>query len=498
MNNRNPYHDYRDIPLIEQGISQILSDDENKNLLLPDVRYKENLEKKDDDKWLKRWDLWRYSRHFGFNTCETKDDLKLGLSIPSQIWRGELRDYSYTEKGKLKRDGTPYPRRSGEPDYNPINNTWTYHTQKGVMEYISTDIQSFWEYLDRNRQVSTGLTHYDRFVVVGDFDKPIEENTIKELEDICSRYEIPHFTYLEEHLDTRHYQIGWVLDEPFRYNYTGKTIYNQTTRYVSEIFNSDTNFKGWLIKNPNCVNLTQTYWFNDVVCKDELVRSLRRTHNTYFNTPSGKKQSEKPDIELPLISDYTPTSFVDEQTSRNVGLFNELRNWVRDYLQEHNELPEHKETLKKSYEISVVLGQLTHKGTLPVDEIETVVSSVEKHFKNREIGNEYSDRQLFGNLVKGCQKENHILDVYKLWKNGYKTGLIRKELGLTKETLKLYLRYVKNNYNLIEYGELSEVIPKTIELSKMNKTSKYNQIIEEVKMKLKNIRSVGEENINIY
>lgn len=484
MTNRNPYHNYGDLPLIDRLFNEITDDFDNHKLILPDIY----------GIGYKNWDLYNYSRHFGFNTCKTKEDLTCGYSFPSKIWKGELMDYTYTRVGRLKKDGTPYIRKKGNPVYNPNSNTWTYNTQIGVMEYISTDIQSFWEYLNMNRQVSCGLTHYDRFVVVGDFDRPFTDTTIKELEDICSRYGIPHFTYLEEHLDTGHFQIGWILDEPFSMRYLEKRTYNQTTKYVSEIFGSDGHFTGWNIKNPNCVFNTRTYWFNDTINKQELVLSLKNTHNSLSSTSSVREQIEEPIV----VNDYKPTSYVDDKTSRNCSLFNELHKWMREYVRENGKLPSSNESWKKGYEISVSLGRLTHKGTLPDYEILSVIRSVERYI--REIGTEngYSQRQRFGNLVLGSNKESKILDVYNLWKMGYKTGVIGKELGLKRDILNKYIRFVKDNQNLIENGDYLSVIPNTMELSKMSKTEIYNRLVNDVIGKLLTIRNDERKDIIIH
>ena len=485
MTNRNPYHNYRDLPIIDQSYTQIMTDYDNHNLILPNI-------------WgtgYKNWDIYLYSRQFGFNTCETKEDLTCGYSFPSKIWNGELTDYTYTRDGRLKKDGTPYIRKKGNPVYNPNSNTWTYNTQKGVMEYISTDIQSFWEYLNMNRQVSCGLTHNDRFVVVGDFDRPFTDTTIKELEDICSRYGIPHFTYLEEHLDTGHFQIGWIRDEHFSKRYWEKRTYNQTTKYVSEIFGSDEHFTGWNIKNPNCVFKTRTYWFNDTINKQDLIQSLKNTHNEYFNTKPVKEQIEIP---VGVVNDYKPTSYVDDNTSRNCSLFKELHKWMRDYVREQGKLPSQNESWKKGYEISVSLGRLTKKGTLPDYEILSVIRSVERYIKEIGTENGYSQRQRFGNLILGSNKERNILDVYNLWKKGYKTGWIQKELGLKRDILNKYIRYVKDNHNLIENGDYQSVIPNTLELSKMSKTEIYNRLVNDVIEKLSTIRNDGEKDIRIH
>ena len=490
MTNRNPYHNYGDLPKVCFLTDKIIEDGRNNTLFLPNMKRG----------GFKNWDLHTYSKKYGFNSCPTKNDLDLGKSVPSMYWTGELIPHTHTEKVRFHKDGrTPFIRTLGCPEYDPVSQRWIYHTHKGVMEYISKDIQSFWECWNDHRQVSCGLTHKDRWVIVGDFDIQIKENTIQELEEICSRSGIPHFTYLEEHLDTGHYQIGWILDEPLPFwTERQQDFYRDIKRYVSDIFGSDNQFVGWIIKNPNCVNLTRTYWFNDVVNKQELIQSLQKTHNDLFNSPSVKKETKEPLIEPVVVNDYKPTSYVDDETSRNCSLLNELRDWMREYIKEHKELPSHNETFNKGYEISVSLGKLTHKGTLPTSEILSVVNSVEGYFKNRNIGNEYSQRQRFGNLISGCKREKNILDVYNLWKKGYKTGQIQKELGLKRDVLNKYIRFVKDNQNLIEEGDIKDVIPKTIELSKINKTPVYRKLINDVVGRLSVIRNIEKKIITIY
>lgn len=497
MDNRNPYHNYGDLQIIDYYTIQINKEAENKELTLP------NIYRGGDKVWSKD----AYSKCFGFNLCYTKEDLneKRVKSAPSLLWMGEVKPYTNVEEASLKKDGTPYKRKMPtekqkknegrvEPEYDPITHTWKYQTTKAVMEYISKDIQSFWYYYSPNRQVSTGLTHYDRFVVVGDFDIPFTENTIQELEAICSKYSIPHFTYLEEHLDSGHYQVGWILDEPFLFKLEGRRAYNRITRYVWDIFGSDANFKGWHIKNPNCDYLTRTYWYNDVVSKDELVATITNAHKADFKTPQVKKQKEEPlDLKLPTDSDFRPSTYVDDKSSRNCLLMKELRDWLFSYDKENGELPAYKDILNKANEISVVLGRLTHKGMLGTDEIIRTAKSVLEFVKRNRTEKGYSQRQKFGNLIKGCEKESNILDVYILWKKGYKTGKIREELGLKKDALNKYIRYVKDNYEIIKEGKLEQVIPNTIELSKINKTIKYKDLIEDVNRKLETIRNDREK-----
>jgi len=61
------------------------------------------------------------------------------------------------------------------------------------------------------------------------------------------------------------------------------------------IFGSDKNYKGWLIKNPNYIKDTYTYWFNDSVDKDLLVSSIKTTYYNNFykkDTVSSNEEGE--------------------------------------------------------------------------------------------------------------------------------------------------------------------------------------------------------------
>ena len=226
VDNKNPYHIYNDLEQIKTDTETIEKEVINNNLTLPVIK----------GVGTRIWNYNWYCKIFGFNTCQKKEDLKYGFSVPSLIWRGELQEATYTEPGKLRKNGTPYPRKKWNPVYCSETNKWIYYSFKGKMEYISKDIQSFWEFYNTNRQISSGLTHNDRWVIVGDFDCPFTNHTIQDLEKICLKYTIPHFTYLERHMDTNHFQIGWILNEPFyKGNYNQDYMFRDTIRSISTI-----------------------------------------------------------------------------------------------------------------------------------------------------------------------------------------------------------------------------------------------------------------------
>lgn len=483
ISNKNPYHNYDGMKDIDRDISLIYEKLDSDSLILPNY-------KTGEEDVVCNW-YW-YGQHFGFNTCPTKEDLEEGYSFPSLIWRGELIPFTYKKRGRLKKNGEPFKRKKGNPKW--VNGEWVYETYKGKLEPISRDIQSFWEYLNMNRQVSCGLTHNDRWVIVGDFDVQIEEDTVSKLEDICSKYNIPHFTYLEEHLDTGHYQIGWILNEPF---YIGRnsqhSVYKRLTREVGVVFGSDPNFKGWIIKNPNCVFKTRTKWFNDNVDKMELIQSVGITYLENFSNNTPIEEDFVEEELLPSNYEQQEVSvFIDNSTSRNVSLFNELRKWCRDYIKDTGKLPSYEEMFSYGHSFSVSIGNLTNKGTLPISEIRKTITSVLNHFKNRNTDNSYSKEQRFGNIYKGCKKENNILLVYLLKQQGMKNKDIQKELGFNKNTLDKYVRFIKDNEEVFREGDIKSLVPNTNELSEIivkHKQGKYRSLVDEV---YKNIKTIEE------
>ena len=200
------------------------------------------------------------------------------------------------------------------------------------------------------------------------------------------------------------------------------------TKYVSYIFDSDRQFKGWIIKNPNCVYMTKTYWYNDTVSCLELANSLRNAYKGNFNTPIFVRNVDETisKIEMPINGNVKINSYVDERSSRNCCLLKELREWLVSYDKENGELPEQKAINQKAYEISTVLGKLTQKGTLPKSEIDKVVKSVVKFVRENKNERCYSQKQRFGNLVRGSERELNILDVYAFMKQGYKRKVIQE------------------------------------------------------------------------
>lgn len=434
--NRNPYHIYNTLPIEQLADPIALNGAE-----LPDRRKAA----------IRKWDGYNYGKYFGFNYSETKDSLGK-QSFPSLVWTGELTDYTYKTDPKFKKDGTPYRKRAGNPVYDPAEKKWIHHGQKAVMAYISEDIQSFWLHLNRNRQVSSGLTHNERRVLVCDFDDdPLREGLLEELEIICQSAGLPHFTYLERHMDNDHFQIGWILDKPFIY-YSNefkseKSLFCRCIHKLADIFDSDHAFTGWHIKNPVCVFKTDTRWFNDMVSKEKMIEALTKHKYTAVQ-------------DIPHKQTKTAVS----GNSRNISLFNALREWYKGQ--------PHDEALRKAYELSASVSKSLNKPMLSDAEIRRQLNSVEKYWPVRKKMTESTKRQKLGNLVSSCKKERDALRSY---------------LEYLKHPGRKVHPYITENMSLVNQHKWSKLIPSIRELKKM-KISKYAPLVKETEYLLEQVR----------
>lgn len=430
--NWNPYHNYSDLEIIKQEALPLLD-----GIELPDLK------RPGRTKFQPVQTFAKY--HNGFNTCKDKDELHLGKSFPSKTWKGELRPRIQVEDARLKKDGTPYPRKTGDPEYDPITRTWKYNCVAAVLEPISKDIQSFWACLHMNRQVSTGLTHDDRWVLVGDFDDELlSPEKMMELEIICAAENIPHFTYLERHMNNDHFQVGWILDEPFLLP-KEHDLYCACIHRIAELFGSDPNFTGWNIKNPVCSSdNTDTYWYNDTINKTELVKALGQVQKSVRQRSAVSPKH---------------VSGISQKTSRELALFEELKGWYNG--QDWNE------TLDKAKEMAVSISQRLNKPLLPESNIMKQARSVFNWYqKNHHV----TKKQRLGALVNRVRKEERYLSEYL---NG---NLSRNSKA-----------YFKSHQADLDNHRWSSLIPATIELEKLE-YHHYDELTRSVKKKISSLK----------
>ena len=202
---RNPFHDYKEYEEVLYKVNRIRSAMETQSEIIP---YQKNISNTNVRLVYRRGDC-------SFNCSKGKSDFN-GNPYPTAEYVGEFETYLKREKAKFRKDGSLIVRTSYNPTYDDSAKEWVYECYSPIFCPITDDIQILLEVYKDYRQISSGKNHRERQIIVADVDEDFTQNTINILESICTEKKIPHFTYLEHHLDSNHYQFGWILDRPFR------------------------------------------------------------------------------------------------------------------------------------------------------------------------------------------------------------------------------------------------------------------------------------------
>ena len=301
-----------------------------------------------------------------------------GKPFPTAEYTGEYETYTKREGASFKKDGTLRQRDRFSPSFDTATGEWIYTCYSPKFRPITKDIQTVYEILKDYRQVTAGINHRERQVVIADFDEtPFNEDTIDDLESVCNANNLPHFTYLEHHLDSHHFQIGWILDKPmvitnaYNQDLPEHAQYKALIRKVALVFGSDLGYRGWWCKNPNCVRLTDTYWFNDTVSKEAFLDAFDEIITDVFDEEDC--QTPVMDItDMPTIR----SDLKNDRISRNQYLVDCLRGWIWDYMNLANDIPPYNEVRAEGGRIAREAGAITGKGTQETYEVDTVVRSV--------------------------------------------------------------------------------------------------------------------------
>lgn len=408
---RNPYHEYKDYDEILFKINQIQYAMKKRSSIIP---YQKDIANTDIQAVYRRGDC-------SYNCSKGKGDFN-GKPFPTAEYLGEYDTYQKREKAKYKKDGSLRKRTRFNPLYDTDKKEWIYTCYSPVLSPLTDDIQILYEICKEYRQVSSGKNHRERQVIVADVDEDFTSDTISILESICNEKNIPHFTYLEHHLDSNHYQFGWVLDSPFIVlnGYNKQTPeyrqYLNLIKKVAYVFNSDPNYKGWWMKNPNGVNNTETFWFNDTVSKESLVSSL----DLCF------EESEN-DTEEPVVVQTTRDAVETRKDiksgkmSRNDYLLNNLRSWIWDYMKATGQIPPYSLVRAEGNKIADEAGIISGKGKQNESEIEATVKAVYGWSKKQFVKLE-TNKIDFNIWVVRAKRELCEMNAYEIFLKHFENG----------------------------------------------------------------------------
>lgn len=148
------------------------------------------------------------------------------------------------------------------------------------------DIIEYFKRCSEYLQVSTGLCHLEREVVVVDIDEHFDDfetakNAAVEKTEILNELGVGHPSMFQIHLDNLHIQMYYILSKPLvveeikikqkkhvRVSLPQKDEYIMAYKFMASAVGGDTRFSGWQIKNPFVsdtlfANRFVTYFYNN-------------------------------------------------------------------------------------------------------------------------------------------------------------------------------------------------------------------------------------------
>lgn len=493
--NRNPYHNYSDIEKTKKKIEETeeMWNNENYKLLSTDTPIF----------------LPEYRKHHCIQAQKVKEASPNDINSKKEVERIDWIPFEYEvateayphyEKAKLKKDGTPYIRKKGNPilvmkyDSNGAEAPfWQYERFRSIHETISNDIQLYFEILNEYRFVWNTFTNrkYDnrRYVIICDVDIPYDDYTEKELKDFCKNNCIPVFTYMEKHTNNCHYQLGWILKEPIYFNKNyyidtpiigdipGEELYKILYKTIANVFNGDKAFRGLVIKNPNYKYYTETIWNNDYVSLYELAISLAPFYYKY-NFDIDYHNIEKDELiddisSNNLLSFSNHSDFFDRKekkcNSRHLFLLDELRTSLFRYRKEKGEFLEFDKVIELAMSIEKKSLPIVNKRcTRPRQEIINDAISVNNWVMKNYIDSSNKEKREFALIVKEARCNINAIKIQSLHKNGYSYSQISKLLSLNRRYV-IKLKKKEIDINTIKLLKEMVIANKGIDYSKKQK-----------------------------
>lgn len=455
IENRNPYHDYSQLETVRQRIEEVDEDIHRPDRELTGIYIH-----------TKNFNPYFYLRDHGTNICRSKEDYieKKVLYKPTEEETGELIEFKKEEDCKYSKKNILIKRKKYNPVLDEERKKWIYTCFKPVYRPITKDIQLIFEIYNDFRQVSTGLTHNQRQVIVCDFDEDyieeireenrvIQQSSYDYLVDFCKKNSFPVFTYLERHLDSNHYQVGWILDRPIEFDkyYTvfsdfddeeisGKILFRMILKNMKDCFHSCSGFNGWHIKNPNYDNpdrpLTRTIWNNDSVSFVEFI-------NAALNVDTSEHIEVSDDNSVVQENRKRMNPCEELSTgSRHMYMLKHLREYIFKFRRENKRFPTEQETLTKAHEIEIESLQETNKKRKRFDsEIKIDAKSILDWCKSKYKEVEYSsDRRNFALTVCSAYKQINVIKSHLYKKQEMKPKEIAVKLNTSLRSVRTYLK----------------------------------------------------------
>jgi hypothetical protein len=364
------------------------------------------------------------------------------------------------------------------------------------------------------KQVSSGLNHSRRDVLVCDIDAEINDP------DIIYRLKELHCNYIIRNPKTNHLQVGWKYDKPLLEQYSGKEIHRRNILKINEYVRQqvakrnkdvnlnkvgDDNYNGWQCKNPYCTDL-QLVYMNEESSIPNNLEALNVAKHYSKQSPAIAEQVAETDI-LDVLSSslYNINKVtVNSNTSNNSDssdyyIYTNLRTVIWSYMRTHeHKAPTFDEMWSMAQQLNREAAVKTGKGLQPDSEVKQVVKCTGRwaisHYKNLDTTtNEgHFNRSKAAKYEKAVRAAQSLILWGKVKQESGSTREVAAKLNISNKTVSVMRR--KTLEEVLELYNKCQVLA-NIKKEYENK-QKYDKLLEEVQLVYYYVLSSSLYNIN--
>lgn len=360
----------------------------------------------------------------------------------------------------------------------------TYRKKRGKNEFYSykTWIQGC-QYLSEYKQVTIGTCLSTRDVIIVDIDRdyPGQDSILT----TCENYNLPYPTFIVVHTNTNHYQLQWLLDEPFvcifwglipGYDNSERDLYNTVIDTIAPIFGGDLNFTGCWCKNPFAERDIVRMEVGGTYNKDSLIQAIM-AHKAPI-TPALEEVHEIRAKEVERLATTTIVGEVDD--SRNCYAFDKTRKHLFNLKRQGKEISlELTIELLEEYEWEFIYSPLNKKGKCSIEspsEIMNTARGIYNYVKSHPCKVKYDKKSRHrSEETRSISALVNRLLCFKL-RGSYTIKQIAEKLGIGKSTVTYNLREIKGKGLLLLQNLLSYWGRYKNYLHKSNRSDRDNNI----------------------
>lgn len=360
----------------------------------------------------------------------------------------------------------------------------TYRKKRGKNEFYSykTWIQGC-QYLSEYKQVTIGTCLSTRDVIIVDIDRdyPGQDSILT----TCENYNLPYPTFIVVHTKTNHYQLQWLLDEPFvcifwglipGYDNSERDLYNTVIDTIALIFGGDLNFTGCWCKNPFANKDIVRMEVGGTYNKDSLIQAIMA-----HKAPITPALEEVHEIRAKEVEKLATTAIVGEvDDSRNCYAFNKTRKRLFDLKSKGKEISlELTIELLEKYEWEFIYSSLNKKGKCSIEspsEIRNTAIGLYNYVKNQPCKVRYDRKSRYkSEETRSTSALVNRLLCFKL-RSSHTIKQIAEELGIGRSTVTYNLRVIKGKGLLLLQTLLAYWGKNKNYLHKSNRSDRDNNI----------------------